>query len=1048
MRRLYACLLFIILTSPLFANRDAADLTQFLIDTDKEASDLYDKGYYSKAAEVYSQALPFCNERKDTLCDKIWIGKMASDIFSGDLKSVEKYLNGIDAFFKDYPLLHRKLKYYQVRATYEHNVANFEKAQSTFDYAISLAKSDNYNNNLVRANLHNSRGNLFIELNQFEKAMKDYRKSLNLMLKAKGDYDEHIATSFNNVGVVHHYLGDFDSANYYYIVAKDRYIKMYGNNHPHVARQLYNIGQVYWIKGYYDEALSNYKKALEVRIATHGEKHLEVAKLYGAIGQLYQEIMDYDQALINFRKQNAIAKEIYGSKHPYLAECLNDIGAILHAKKKHNEAKEYYLAAYKLRLDNYTENHLDVARSAYNLAQFYLDINQPKEALYWAQKNFNIIKKVQGKEESLKYLNALELVADVEFKLGNRKEALAMYRQSLVLYEKNYHSGHWMLSNIYVKLAKCVAGSSPEEAEKHYEKAVLLSQNTGIEEGDFQNKIFHPNYLDVLFERARFYESICKWKEALRDVKKIVTLLPQIRKTFRFDNSKLILSENYDKVFEIGVEACWNLYQSTKNKNYLSQAFLFIEGSKQNVLFEEMYHYSNLQISGVPESIVLEEKKLKADLLFFFQETIDFGDEDKSLMQKLKNAEKKWADFTEKIKNKYPEYYNLKYKAEPPGLSGISASLRRNQTLIEYFVSEKVIFAIVVDNKESQLFKLDNTGNLEKSVIDITQKLKHISYQEYKSKAYDIYKTLFQPLENYLTTDLVIVPDDYLYGLSFESLIKSNKATNGKEAYLIWDYMIQYAASASLFLHNSGQNRKVKNLLAVLPYHKGNNQSDNSLPGTVKEISFLKKYFKISTLEGANAKRENLEKKLPDYDILHFATHAYFDDENPMNSYFQLHNDKFYTNHLYQSSLKASLTVLSACNTGSGKVSRGEGQLSLARGFSYAGCNNIVMSLWAIPDKSTAQIMQHFYKNISKKTGKAEALRQAKLNYLQSSTAHATMPLYWAGIILQGNNEEIILSPRIFKYNGKITVSIIVVSLLLINFYRRRFPERMYGTAV
>lgn len=1039
MKRLYACLLFLILFTTLPANRESSDISLILIEVDKEASDLYDKGYYSKAAEVYSRAIPFCNERKDTLCDRIWIGKMASDIFSGDLKSVGKYLNQVEAFFKDYPLLHRKLKYYQVRATYEHNTANFEKAQSTFDYAISLAKSDNYNNNLVRANLHNSRGNLFIELNQFEKAMKDYRKSLNLMLNAKGDYDEHIATSFNNVGVVHHYLGDFDSASYYYIIAKDRYIGMYGNNHPHVARQLYNIGQVYWIKGYYDEALSNYKKALEVRIATHGEKHFEVAKLYGAIGQLYQEIMDYDQALINFRKQNAIAKDIYGSKHPYLAECLNDIGAILHAKKKHKEAKDYYLAAYKLRLENYTENHLDVARSAYNLAQFYLDINQPEEALYWAQKNISIIKKVQGKEESLKYLNALELVADVEFEMGNKNEALKLFRKSLVLYEKNYHPGHWMLSNIYVKLAKCVAGSSPEEAENYFGKAVLLSQNTGIEEGDFQNKIFHPNYVDVLFERARYYESKCKWKEALRDVRKVVTLLPQIRKSFRFDNSKLILSENYDKVFEIGVEACWNLYQSTKDKDYISQAFLFIEGSKQNVLFEEMYHYSNLQISGVPESVVLEEKKLKADLVFLFQETIDFGEEDKSLMQKLKNAEKKWADFTENIRIKYPEYYNLKYKAVPPGLTDISTSLRLNQTLIEYFVSEKVIFAILVNSKGAQLFKLDNAGDLERSVFDVTQKLKHISFQEYNSKAYGIYKTLFQPLEKYLTTDLIIIPDDYLYGLSFESLIKSNSASTGKEAYLIWDYVIQYAASASLFLHNSGQDRKVKNLLAVLPYNKGSAESENSLPGTVKEISFLKKFFKISTLEGVKAKRENLEKKLPGYDILHFATHAYLDDEEPMNSYLQLYEDKFYTNHLYKSTIKASLAVLSACNTGTGKVSRGEGQLSLARGFSYAGCNNLVMSLWAIPDKSTAQIMHHFYRNISKKTGKAEALRQAKLHYLQSSTAHATMPLYWAGIILQGNNEEITLSPRIFKYNGKYTVTAVILLMLVMLTYRSGF---------
>ncbi len=105
--------------------------------------------------------------------------------------------------------------------------------------------------------------------------------------------------------------------------------------------------------------------------------------------------------------------------------------------------------------------------------------------------------------------------------------------------------------------------------------------------------------------------------------------------------------------------------------------------------------------------------------------------------------------------------------------------------------------------------------------------------------------------------------------------------------------------------------------------------------------------------------------------------------------------------------LKANLAVLSACNTGSGKLSRGEGIMSLARGFMYAGCPSVITSLWSVDDKSTAVIMKHFYEGLSKGLSKDDALRASKLSYLKNADEIKSNPFYWAGFVLIGNPDAI-----------------------------------------
>ncbi|MBK9017890.1 MAG: CHAT domain-containing protein [Saprospiraceae bacterium] len=108
---------------------------------------------------------------------------------------------------------------------------------------------------------------------------------------------------------------------------------------------------------------------------------------------------------------------------------------------------------------------------------------------------------------------------------------------------------------------------------------------------------------------------------------------------------------------------------------------------------------------------------------------------------------------------------------------------------------------------------------------------------------------------------------------------------------------------------------------------------------------------------------------------------------------------------LYNMHLNADLAVLSACNTGAGKLISGEGIMSLSRAFKYAGCPNILMSLWSVNDASAKDIIVDFHRKLKAGSGKSDALQIAQKSYLEQADETFTHPFYWATFVMVGNNE-------------------------------------------
>ncbi|MDW7681236.1 MAG: CHAT domain-containing protein, partial [bacterium] len=232
-----------------------------------------------------------------------------------------------------------------------------------------------------------------------------------------------------------------------------------------------------------------------------------------------------------------------------------------------------------------------------------------------------------------------------------------------------------------------------------------------------------------------------------------------------------------------------------------------------------------------------------------------------------------------------------------------------------------------------------------------------------------------------------------------------------------------------------------------------------NLPWSEYETSTAADIFSGKALLRQNATETNFQRFAPHAQIIHLATHAVIDDQNPLDSRFVLadegdsQNDGLlHTFELYNMQLNSQLAVLSSCNTGVGKLIRGEGILSMARGFRYAGCSNIVMSLWQVDDQSSAHTISRFYHNLSLGMEKSEALHEAKLHFIDSADPLKAHPYFWSGLILIGDNaplEMSVINPVGFvRWLVIFVLSALLVFLVIKKYRKSVFPIIILGAIV
>ncbi len=265
--------------------------------------------------------------------------------------------------------------------------------------------------------------------------------------------------------------------------------------------------------------------------------------------------------------------------------------------------------------------------------------------------------------------------------------------------------------------------------------------------------------------------------------------------------------------------------------------------------------------------------------------------------------------------------------------------------------------------------------------------------------------------------ELVIIPDQRTFSVPFEALVMSKGANAGK--YLVEKYQVSYQLSLKLLqqsLDSTGgaARRQPKLLLVGDPAEPGRTTAPAGgakppLPELVwakHEIDAVMRIFgsgSTVTYRGKEARKEVLRRNLDDFTNVHFATHGVVNERYPWASYLAVSDDDGQLTLWELSNLhfSADLVVLSACESGLGRVLAGEGIWGFPSQFLASGAKNVVASLWRVEDESTAAVMQNLYRAIMMESERfATALREAKLKLLKDKRWHH--PYFWAPFVLYG----------------------------------------------
>jgi len=281
------------------------------------------------------------------------------------------------------------------------------------------------------------------------------------------------------------------------------------------------------------------------------------------------------------------------------------------------------------------------------------------------------------------------------------------------------------------------------------------------------------------------------------------------------------------------------------------------------------------------------------------------------------------------------------------------------------------------------------------------------------------------------------------------SWTKKTKINYADLAYLIYNYSISYAYSTNTLWNNQIKAAYFPRVIGFAPDYSNTKSADGkkyaALTSTNKEVESILNNFNGTVFKADKATIPNFRTGSGDGAILHLAMHAELDTEQSGSSSLifspDLANNGNYQLHNYEigeMNINSPMVVLSACNTGNGKLYSGEGLMSLARNFILAGVPAVVETLWPVEDFASSKIMGRFYKYLSQGKPKNVALRQAKLDYINTTSPSFVNPRFWAAYNLKGDFSPIkkiwwkdpwILIPGIF----------LILATVLLILYRLRF---------
>lgn len=875
---------------------------------------------------------------------------------------------------------------------------NYDKALENYIKSLSIRLQILGEAHIDIADNYNGIGIIYAEKSDHDKALEYFEKSLKIKIHILGESHPQVAVSYNNIGNILKDKNDLEKALELHNKALSIRLQQLGENHPQTASSYSNIGLVYYKKGEYEKALEMHHKSLELRLKLLGVKHFLVATNYNNIGLAYWKLKQYDQSLENHRKSLEIKEQLFGKDHNDVAKSYMNIGLIYYETGKDSLALKNYNEALAINLKLLGKKHVDVAQSYQNITQVYLRRNDLINALNYSQKTLSSL--IPAFNDTSLYTNPRidDVISEPDLLNALKTKALIFS-----LMDSSEISNLEMAYSTYQLAAK-----------------LIDKMRTGYRtEG---SKLFLGETTTNIYDQA---------------INVSLKLYALTRK------------ENYrQQAFVFAEKSKAAVLQEELSE---SDAKKFA-GLPDSLLEKE----KQLRIDLAFFDTQLQNESQKTDS----RDSIKLLEYENQLFS-LKN---KFEQMMFDIEKNYSEYYQLKYQTHTASVDEIQNYLPDKTALLEYFVGDSTIYIFSVTKSSFDVSTLRKPLDFQELIKDYYSSIVKSESEKYIKSSVSLSKLLIEPVIHTLSSieSLIIIPHDLLYKVPFEALLTAEPSLKTSKPvkfsslnYLITEFVISYHYSSNLYYSSISKKSEppedhmslTSGFIGFAPVFPKNEKTGYTLTNTdaaflsssseeilrssitdgktFNELTYseweVKSILEIfNEISGSNtgaaylysdADEETFKNNISKFEIIHIASHSLINEEHPDISgvVFAQPTDSseredgiLYAGESYNLELNSSLVVLSSCESGLGKLIRGEGLMALTRGFLYSGTNNIIFSLWKVPDKPTSELMIEFYREAFSGRNYNESLRLAKLKMIKNEIT--ARPRSWASFILVGSN--------------------------------------------
>ncbi|TNE57030.1 MAG: CHAT domain-containing protein [Bacteroidetes bacterium] len=845
-------------------------------------------------------------------------------------------------------------------------------------------------------------------------------------------------------------------------------------------------GDYYYELGNFDKSLEFYS-AIEKEILNRSEleaEDLELLKhtyLYIAVNN--SKKANYDAA-IEYCFQSVHYEKLYAQKtntkasYNYIEKYL---GPIYQAKGDLQSAKQCYIR-YLNRLDSLS----DVSGDKWRTKGSYITTAHDLASVYRKQNRLDSAEWILKRSLSYHLPGNDPFLGKTYFQIGlvlldknDYREAAQYFRRAIGVQQKNSGGEKgYQVARSYIKLGDARAEQGNLLPAVHEYQSALINLSEDFDQTDILanpklNYIKSPKDLvTALDKKSRALFKIYQKQAdnqylngAWNTISLAIDLIDTIRVYHSSEEDKKFLLENSYAIYAHAIALATEL-----GGPFSEKAFELAEKSKAVLLYEAIQKARIDENLNAPPDTLEKMQQIQRKLREKREQISEEKDLDR--LQELANEQtqlkRRLDQVVAGLEKANPNY--TRFRSQLNIISGPTLRaevLKPGQALVEYFIHDQHAYIFITAPNRNQVITLQKDWNARWSEIAFT--LKEDILQErndaYFRKANALYEHLVKPVLDITSADhLIIIPDGELWYVPFDALLTS--AVNSdqdvdvrKLPYLLWDKTISFGFSATLQYEMSRVHENPGNtgLQVYAPTYRDrsrlkllaltNNRSTiDTLLYNIPEAQAITQMCGGQYFTGEQASRSNSIQHIPRAGYLHIAGHAKADLSDPNYSFIAFSNTgdtlqmpyKLYVHELYNQRWPLKMVVLSACETGTGPVWKGEGVISLARAFAYNGAQSIITTLWSIDDKHTSNLMVDFYANLQKGQLKSEALANAKRQFIKDAPeSHRGHPLYWAAFMPIGNMEPVGFSPYPWKWLLAGGLLLIVLAGIW-GYYRRR----------